>query len=176
MRTCFDSCHLQSLGNGDQPMHVPYWNKKARNGIFVVPHHDYALMVQADLQFKFEESQRQLEEATSANSQLWEALSLAGQEEAASTGDAAGSTDGAGQKESDKAKSCNQGSGSGWGNKCVRLVKAVLDEHWGFATKLANEYAEVPWVKRALEAKKWKDNKADVGDGPKSSSPWASGV
>ena len=156
-------------------MHVPYWSKKPYSGIFIVPHHDYALMVQAQLESKLEEQQKlleecqgQLEEATSTNTQLWEALSQAGQDDAASLGDASGSGQ---QPPVPKSSSQSHSSGSGWGNKCVRLVKAVLDEHWGFAIKLATEYAEVPWVKRALESKKKRE--ADGGDGPKAStSPW----
>ena len=42
---------------------------------------------------------------------------------------------------------------SGWGNKCVKLVRAILDEKWNLARALAEEYSQVPWVGRAIRAK-----------------------
>ena len=42
---------------------------------------------------------------------------------------------------------------SGWGNKCVKLVKAVLDEKWNLVKAIAEEYSQVPWVARALRGK-----------------------
>ena len=40
---------------------------------------------------------------------------------------------------------------SGWGNKAMALVMAVLEKNWVQVTKIAYEYASVPWMKGAIE-------------------------
>ncbi len=52
---------------------------------------------------------------------------------------------------------------SGWGNKCVKLAKAVLDEKWNLVKALAEEYSQVPWVARALRAKSQHDYRKGSG-------------
>ena len=42
---------------------------------------------------------------------------------------------------------------SGWGNKAMALVMAVLEKNWVQVTKIAYEYASVPWMKGAIEQK-----------------------
>ena len=54
-------------------------------------------------------------------------------------------------KGKDKEKGKNKQSG--WGNRAMALVIAVLNKNWEQVTKIAHEYASIPWMRGAIEQK-----------------------
>ena len=72
-------------------------------------------------------------------------------------------------KEKGKAKQ------SGWGNRAMALVMAVLEKNWVQVTKIAHEYASIPWMKGAIEQKTGWDLSLMMGDSTSSGSSCSAG-
>ena len=63
---------------------------------------------------------------------------------------------------------------SGWGNRAMALAIAVLNKNWEQVTKIAHEYASIPWMRGAIEQKTGWDLNLMMGDwgSSGSSSSW----
>ena len=92
-------------------------------------------------------------------------------EESREKAEQAGNGKGTG-KGKDKEKGKNKQSG--WGNRAMALVIAVLNKNWEQVTKIAHEYASIPWMKGAIEQKTGWDLSLMMGDwgSSGSSSSW----
>ena len=139
----------KTVGPGQVTLHVPYWAKKGWQGLVIEPHHSWARGSVDERTAAKDKRIAELEAQIEDLNRLAEARIVAdnaASEEGKINQNGKGGTKGGASQMGKGGKTT-----AGWGNRCIKLILAVRAYEWDKAMAMANEWADIKWIRPIIE-------------------------